>query len=165
MQSLQIFKHPECSSGYRLTSEITLPVSRDEVFPLFADARQLERLTPSWLHFSVLTPPPIEMQVGTRIDYKLRLHGVPVRWKTRISCWEPPFRFVDEQLQGPYRKWVHLHTFEQNAGQTICRDQVDYDCLGGWLVHELFVRRDLQRIFTFRQQSLARMFASTLNQH
>jgi len=155
---IEIAKQAGNKRGYRLTTELRLPVEREEVFRFFADAFQLERITPPWLNFSVLTPRPLEMKVGTLIDYKLWLHGVPIRWKTRISCWEPPFQFLDEQLRGPYRQWVHLHTFTKENGMTVCRDQVDYNCLGGPLVHWLFVERDLRKIFEYRHQVMLQIF-------
>ena len=90
------------------------------------------------------------MAPGTLIDYRLRLHGIPLFWRTEISVWEPPFRFVDQQLRGPYRLWHHLHTFEELDGGTFCRDVVDYAFFGGPLVHRWLVKPDLQRIFEFR---------------
>jgi ligand-binding SRPBCC domain-containing protein len=144
--------------GYRLTSEVRLPAPRDEVFQFFADATQLERLTPPWLKFSVATRAPIQMREGTLIDYKLRVHGIPLRWQSRISCWEPPIRFADEQLRGPYREWNHTHTFVEDGTSTICRDEVDYDFVGGPLIHALFVKRDLETIFAFRTKVLKEIF-------
>ena len=128
------------------------------MFDFFADAFQLERMTPPWLHFSVVTPRPIEMRAGTLIDYQLRLHGIPIRWGTKITAWEPPFQFIDEQISGPYRLWRHLHTFEEIDGKTVCRDQVDYSVPGGPLVHSLFVKRDVQRIFEYRRKRLLQIF-------
>ena len=141
--------------GYTLTAEIWLPRSRPEVFAFFADAGNLETLTPAWLRFEILTPRPIGMQAGALIDYRLRVHGWPVRWQTRIAAWEPPVRFVDEQLRGPYRLWRHEHTFEEEAGGTRVRDVVHYAVLGGAVVNALFVRPDLRKIFFYRQKKLA----------
>ena len=152
-----IQRHPDKRGVYRLTAELSLPVARDDVFDFFSDAYQLERITPSWMHFSVQTPRPIEMRLGTLIDYKLRLHGIPIRWRTKITMWEPPFQFVDEQLVGPYRIWRHLHTFQEVNGQTICRDQVDYSVPGGSLVHWLIVKRDIRQIFEYRRATLAQI--------
>ena len=155
---IAIGKHPEDAKLYRLTAEQRLPAPLDEVFPFFADAFQLERITPPWLHFSVLTEAPIEMQTGALIDYKLRLRGVPLKWRTEISLWEPPVRFVDQQLRGPYKVWRHLHVFREEDGQTIVYDQVDYRVPGGPLVHWLLVRRDLERIFQYRHDRLDEIF-------
>lgn len=141
------------------TSELWLPGKPERVFPFFAEAANLERITPGWLSFSILTPPPITMAAGTLIDYRLRLHGVPLRWRTRIAVWEPPRRFVDEQVRGPYRLWVHEHLFEPVAGGTLCRDRVTYSVLGGWLADWLLVRGDLERVFAFRRRALTEAFA------
>lgn len=146
------------SGAYVLTACVWLPRAPEEVFPFFADARNLEQLTPDWLRFSVLTPEPIEMRKGARIDYRLRVHGVPLKWTSEIAAWEPPFRFVDEQVRGPYRLWLHEHTFERKGDGTLVCDRVRYAVPGGRLVHRLFVGRDVRRIFTYREQELRRMF-------
>ena len=104
------------SKPLTLDTELFLPRPREEVFPFFADAFNLEAITPPFLRFKVTTEAPIEMQVGALIDYKLRLHGIPITWRTRIAAWEPPYRFVDEQLKGPYSLWRHEHTFEEVEG-------------------------------------------------
>ena len=101
-------------------AELWLPPPREIVFPFFATARNLEVLTPPWLNFRVLTPGKIEMRVGAIIDYQLRSHGLPVRWRTEITGWNPPFSFCDEQRRGPYRRWSHTHTFAEQAGGTLC---------------------------------------------
>ena len=131
---------------FELTSEVLLPRRLAEVFPFFADAGNLERLTPPWLRFRVLTPERIEMRPGAIIDYRLRLRGVPIRWRSEITAWEPPFRFVDEQRRGPYRLWIHEHRFEERAGQTLASDHVRYAVPGGRLVHRILVRPDLERV-------------------
>jgi ligand-binding SRPBCC domain-containing protein len=140
------------------TLELLRPLA--EVFPFFADAHQLERLTPPWLRFRVLTPRPVPMRPGQLIDYQLKLHGIPLRWRSEISAWEPPHRFVDEQRRGPYRRWFHEHTFEEREGHTLARDRVDYAVPGGALVDRLFVRPQLRRIFGFRQATLAGLFGA-----
>ncbi|HEX7376367.1 MAG TPA: SRPBCC family protein [Pirellulales bacterium] len=144
--------------GFLLRAEQLLPAPREEVFALFSAARELQELTPPWLHFAVLTPEPITIAAGVEIDYRLRLRGVPLRWRSRISAWEPPLRFVDEQVRGPYRYWRHEHTFEALPEGTLCRDLVEYAVLGGRVVHRLLVRNDLLRVFAFRQQRLAERF-------
>lgn len=156
---IQITRLPG-SSSYRLLCEVRLPAPINQVFAFFADASQLERLTPRWLKFSVLTPSPLEMTEGTLIDYRLRVHGVPLRWQSRISLWEPPFRFADEQLNGPYRRWYHLHSFSEKDGGTLCRDEVEYSFIGGAILHSLFVKRDLYKIFAFRTQALQKIFSN-----
>jgi ligand-binding SRPBCC domain-containing protein len=135
-----------------------LPRDRAEVFPFFADARNLQAITPPWLEFRIVTPKPIAMAVGTLIDYRLRVHGVPLRWRTRIAEWDPPHRFADEQLRGPYRLWYHEHGFEETGDGTLMHDRVRYAVWGGRLVDRLLVRRDIERIFAYRNQALMRLF-------
>lgn len=144
-----------------LEREQLVPRPRAEVFAFFADAHNLERITPATLRFRILTPPPIAMGPGTLIDYRLSLLGVPFRWRTRIDVYRPGERFVDVQLVGPYRRWVHLHTFEDAAGGTLVRDRVEYQLpLGplGELARALFVRRQLEAIFDHRREAIARRF-------
>ena len=148
------------SDGYQLETEIQLKSSLHTVFDFFADASNLDQLTPKWLHFQIITPQPIAMREGTLIDYRLRLHGIPIHWKTKITVWEPPYRFVDEQIQGPYRRWIHEHTFSKHGDVTLVGDSVRYAVPGGPLVHWLFVKRDVERIFQFRQQTLAALYGS-----
>lgn len=135
-----------------------LPRPRAEIFPFFAAAENLERITPPWLHFRILTPTPVAMQRGALIDYRIRLHGLPLRWRTEIAEWEPPFRFVDSQLRGPYRLWVHTHTFTEVPGGTQCDDEVRYAVPGGPLIDTLFVRGQVERIFAHRQKTLHELF-------
>jgi ligand-binding SRPBCC domain-containing protein len=146
--------------GFRLAASQFLPQPREALFAFFADATQLETITPPSLKFSVLTPTPIVLEAGTLIDYRLRLWGIPLRWQSRIEVWEPPLRFVDVQTRGPYRRWRHEHVLEESPGGTLCRDLVDYAVPGGWLIDRLLVRRDVRAIFAFRQQKLAELFAS-----
>lgn len=148
---------------FRLTTSVRVTGTLDEVFAFFADAYQLQAITPDWLHFKILTPAPIPMETGTLIDYQIRLHGIPLRWRTKISLWDPPFRFVDEQLRGPYRVWRHLHTFEADGDGTIVKDEVEYAVLGGHLIHRFFVRGDLERIFRYRQTRLLQIFEQSGN--
>lgn len=149
-----ISRHESKPGVYTLQTELWLPRGLHEVFDFFADAYRLEEITPPWLHFHVLTPKPVPMFARTKIDYRLRLHGIPIRWQSEISEWEPPFRFVDRQLRGPYRLWHHRHTFEERDDGTLVKDHVDYAVFGGPLVHWLTVKRDLERIFAFRHQRL-----------
>jgi ligand-binding SRPBCC domain-containing protein len=139
-------------------TELWLPRPREEVFAFFAEAGNLEAITPDWLSFAILTSRPVVMRPGTMIDYRIRLHGFPVRWRTEITAWEPPARFVDEQRQGPYHLWIHEHLFEEREGGTLARDRVQYAVPGGWLIERLFVRKDVEKIFAFRQEKLASLF-------
>lgn len=143
---------------FLLTRQLFLPKPIDIVFPFFADALNLEQLTPPWVYFEVLTPPPIEMQVGLRIDYRIRVRRIPLRWQSEITAWEPPHRFVDEQRRGPYRMWIHEHTFESCDGGTLVGDRVQYAVIGGRLVQKLFVGPDLERIFNYRHHQLLKRF-------
>ena len=144
---------------FTLTNELWLPQQPQDVFPFFADAFNLERLTPPSLGFQVLTPPPIEMKVGTLIDYRVRLRGIPMRWQSEITEWEPPHRFVDEQRRGPYRMWIHEHTFTSQDGGTMAKDTVQYAVLGGAIVQRLFVASELKRIFQYRNAALKDHFS------
>lgn len=144
-----------------LTTELWLPRPRDEVFPFFADARNLQEITPDWLNFEVLTQGALEMREGLLIDYRLRVHGIPIRWRTRIEVWDPPNRFVDVQLRGPYRLWRHEHTFTERDGGTLCGDRVEYMAPGGplrGLIERFFVRPDVERIFRHRTDTLKWLF-------
>jgi ligand-binding SRPBCC domain-containing protein len=138
--------------------ELWLPRPVTEIFRFFADAFNLQALTPEWVNFEILTPKPIQLRAGALIDYRLCVHHFPVRWQTEITAWEPPHRFVDEQKRGPYRKWIHEHRFTAHNGGTLCTDHVQYAVLGGALVNRLFVRRDVERIFAFRRHKLAERF-------
>jgi ligand-binding SRPBCC domain-containing protein len=150
--------------AHRLDREQLLPLDLEEVFAFFSKAANLQSITPPWLRFEVLTPEPVRMAPGTLIDYRLRLHGLPVRWLTRIEEWEPNRMFVDRQLRGPYRFWHHRHEFTAVGGGTLVRDLVHYALpLGplGALAHAALVRRDLERIFDFRQRSVGRILQAT----
>lgn len=138
-----------------------VPRPRREVFAFFADAHNLERITPPSLHFRILTPDPIALGAGARIDYRLSLFGVPFGWTTLIEAYEPGERFVDTQVAGPYRRWRHTHLFEDAPGGTLMRDRVEYELpLGplGDLAHGLLVRRQLDAIFDHRREVIARLF-------
>lgn len=140
-----------------LTTETWLPVPRDRVFAFFAAAENLELLTPHWLQFEILSARPIAMRAGALIDYRIRLHHVPLRWRTEIQVWDPPRMFVDSQLRGPYRTWIHTHRFTEHAAGTLVEDDVEFRVLGGRAI-AWFVIRDLRRIFTYRHQALLRTF-------
>lgn len=146
-----------------LTRTLTIDLPRQDVFEFFADAGNLERITPPELNFHIITPQPIDIKQGTLIDYKLRMRGLPVSWRTEISVWEPPFRFVDQQLRGPYRQWIHTHTFtESSASQTLMEDEVRYrlplEPLGD--IAHFMVRRELDYIFDYRQKVVAEMLGN-----
>jgi ligand-binding SRPBCC domain-containing protein len=131
------------------------------VFAFFANAENLTVLTPEWLHFRILTPTPIEMRAGQQIEYRIRLRGIPMRWTSLISRWNPPHVFVDEQLRGPYRRWIHEHRFEAADGGTRVTDRVRYSVWGGALAHRLVVKRDLEEIFRYRTERLVGRFGGS----
>jgi ligand-binding SRPBCC domain-containing protein len=141
---------------HTLEREQVLDGTPEEVFPFFADARNLEAITPPLLRFRVITPGDIPMGVGTFIQYRLRIRGVPIHWNTLIQEWVPNERFVDVQVKGPYKLWHHTHTFEPlEGGRTRMRDVVRY-AIGfgplGDVAHRLMVARDVAAIFEFRAQ-------------
>ncbi len=148
-----------------LRCSVALAAPLDAVFAFFSNAGNLEVLTPPWLRFRVLTEGEIRMTRGTQIDYRLRLHGLPFRWRSEITAWEPPHRFVDEQVIGPYRSWIHEHRFEieERPGRepvVIASDEVRYEAPGGSLVERLLVAPDLKRIFRYRTARLRERFGS-----
>jgi ligand-binding SRPBCC domain-containing protein len=148
---------------HRLQRRQRLDQPLDVVFAFFAQARNLERITPPWLRFELLEPEPARVGEGTLIGYRLRLHGLPLRWTSRIEEWTPHDGFVDRQLRGPYRLWHHRHTFLADGDGTIVGDEVHYALpLGplGDVAHRLFVRRDLDRIFAYRHEAVSRLLAS-----
>jgi ligand-binding SRPBCC domain-containing protein len=147
-------------SEHILRRSLTLDLPRPEVFDFFADAKNLERITPPELKFHIITPSPIEIKKDALIDYKLKLRGFPITWKTIISVWNPPYEFVDMALKSPYKQWIHRHTFTKlEANKTLIEDEVKYrlplEPLGD-LAH-WFVRRELDYIFDFRQKAVAKI--------
>ena len=147
--------------AFQVHQEQLLSYPIEQVFRFFASPENLNLLTPPWANFSILSPQPIEMAVGTIIEYRIRIRGVPVNWRSEITEWQPPFAFCDVQLRGPYRFWVHRHTFEERPDGTLVTDHVDYGVLGGALVNRLFVAGELKRIFGYRKTRLHELFPDT----
>jgi ligand-binding SRPBCC domain-containing protein len=144
-----------------LESRLTAPVSIGEAFAVFEDPYNLARITPPWLNFEITSPDQVEMRKGAIITYRIRWMGIPLRWKTRIAEYAPPFYFVDEQAAGPYVLWRHEHRFTPSEEGTLVTDRVEYSLpFGwlGWLMHGLMVRRQLDGIFEFRRRALAEMW-------
>ena len=161
--------------AYLLERTQWLPRPLAEVFAFFSDPANLNEITPPALSFHIITPRPIDMRPGALIDYRLRLRGIPMRWRTRITAFDPPRSFVDEQLKGPYGRWLHTHTFApetiDGVEGTRITDRVEYD-LPRWcpgpinrLVHRLLVAPDLDRIFGYRQRVLATRFPAPTPAH
>jgi ligand-binding SRPBCC domain-containing protein len=144
-----------------LEREQWIPAPLERVFAFFSDAANLEAITPRWLGFRILTPQPIAMRRDARIDYHLRLAGVPLRWRTRIARWDAPLGFVDEQERGPYALWEHTHAFEPCGSGVLIRDAVRYALplgpLGG-VAHALAVRAALAAIFDHRFTAIRARF-------
>jgi ligand-binding SRPBCC domain-containing protein len=134
------------------------------VFHFFSDARNLQQITPSWLDFHVMGMSTDEIQAGTRIDYRLKIHGIPIRWQSEITKWDPPYCFVDRQISGPYAEWRHEHLFADERGGTRCTDRVQYLPPGGkplaGIINRLFVQRDVRQIFEYRRTRLAELFGT-----
>ncbi len=147
----------------KLVREQVIDQPVETVFAFFSSAQNLQVLTPKWLNFEILTPLPIEMHVGTIIQYALRVRGVPVQWTSAISTWRPPFEFVDVQLSGPYALWHHRHSFEPRGNSTVVRDEIHYRLPFGWLgslVHAAIVKHDLEKIFAHRFEVIAQQFVT-----
>jgi ligand-binding SRPBCC domain-containing protein len=149
---------------YVLSREQVVPRPREVLFPFFADARNLARITPPALGFRILDQAPIEMRAGATIHYRIKVAALPVRWRTVIEVWEPPLRFVDVQAKGPYALWRHTHTFEPVPEGTLMRDRVEYALpfgVFGHIAHRLFVARQLEAIFAFRERTIRALFPVT----
>ena len=143
-----------------LKRELTIDLPRSEVFDFFSKAENLEKITPPDLGFHIVTPQPIEMSEGSLIEYRISLHGIPMSWKTLISKWDPPNEFVDEQLSGPYKQWIHRHTFiELDPNTTLIEDEVRYrlpfEPFGD--IAQFFVERQLKNIFDFREKTVSEL--------
>ena len=143
---------------FRLNTSVLLPRPREQVFEFFANAENLNLLTPPWVHFSILTALPIQMEKGRRINYRIRLRGMPMRWTSEITEWDPPHRFTDTQVRGPYTLLVHHHLFEETPEGTLATDDVTYRVPGGAVVNRLFVAGELRRIFDYRRAKLLELF-------
>jgi ligand-binding SRPBCC domain-containing protein len=156
--SLSIRADPDDPGLFRLAANLYLPAAPEKVFAFFADPRQLETLTPPWIRLRMEVAMPFQMRPGAVIDCRLRIRGLPIRWLSVIPIWEPPHRFIDEQERGPFRYWRHEHLFEPAGSGTLVRDRIDYRVPGGRLIHRLFVRPDVERIFRYRLDKLKEIF-------
>lgn len=143
---------------YIFKASLIIDASIDKVFAFFSDAENLERITPAELGFHILTPTPFEIKQGALIDYKLTLHGFPIKWRTEITRWEPPHMFEDTQLSGPYKQWIHQHRFtEIEPGKTLMEDEVRYrlplEPLGD--IANFLIERQVANIFEHRNKAVA----------
>ena len=143
----------------RMHRETLVQAPLDQAFDFFADAGNLERLTPAWLRFSIRTAPPVVMREGLEIEYRIHLYGIPIRWVSAIEEWEPGRRFVDRQITGPYLWWRHEHRFEADGAATRVIDEIEYVPRAAWITGRL-VKRDVERIFDYRQTALQQIFRS-----
>jgi ligand-binding SRPBCC domain-containing protein len=151
---------PLATGLLHLHSEVVVRVPIDAAFAFFADAWNLERITPPWLHFRIRTPRPLAMREGATLDYRIAVRGLPLPWRTRIDVWEPDVRFVDRQVLGPYRWWRHEHRFEAVDGGTRILDHVEYLPRAAWLTRR-WVQRDVEAIFAYRRAAMARELATS----
>jgi ligand-binding SRPBCC domain-containing protein len=146
---------------YTLSFEQQVSLQLPEVFDFFSRAENLEVLTPPWLNFKILEVKPQPVRQGTLINYSLRVHGIPLRWRSEITEWEPPHRFVDLQLRGPYKLWRHEHRFEPRDGGTLILDTINLALpLGvlGQLAYKIKVKSDVEKIFAFRTEKIRALF-------
>jgi ligand-binding SRPBCC domain-containing protein len=146
---------------YTLSFEQQVSLQLPEVFDFFSRAENLEVLTPPWLNFKILEVKPQPVRQGTLINYSLRVHGIPLRWTSEITEWEPPHHFVDLQLRGPYKLWRHEHRFEARDGGTLIADTINLALpLGvlGQLAYKIKVKSDVEKIFAFRKEKIRALF-------
>ena len=147
--------------SYYYNSESFFAKPVEEIFRFFSNAENLGLVTPPHLKFEIITPLPIEMKKGALIEYRLKIHQIPLYWQTEITVWEPPFRFIDIQLKGPYRKWIHEHRFERVGNKTKMSDQLEYAVPGGPLapfINKIFVSKDVKKIFSYRKNKFQEIF-------
>ena len=148
-------------AAYELHRRQWVPHPLQQVFDFFSAAENLEQLTPPFLRFQIISAPP-RLEAGVLIEYKLRVHGFPIRWLTTIEQWDPPHSFVDVQTRGPDKLWRHTHRFWSESGGTWIEDAVRYSLpFGplGQLVHGLVVKHDVEAIFRYREQKICEAFS------
>jgi ligand-binding SRPBCC domain-containing protein len=154
-------------ADYLFEKELRITASLEEVFAFFSKAENLGTITPAFVGFAILSPVPIEMRIGTIIDNRIRVFGIPLRWKSKITAWDPPLHFADEQLKGPYRKWLHDHTFHVEGEYVVMNDRVQYQVPGGIiapLIHFLIVRPQIRAIFGHRNRVIGSLFSADPSQ-
>lgn len=154
-------------SSNQLIAEQWVPKKISEVFPFFADPKNLEALTPPWLNFRITSQTTPTTELGTLIEYQLRMRGIPMKWKSEITEWIPNERFADNQLIGPYRKWYHVHRFVEKDGGTLLLDTVDFILPMGIFgkIALPLVKRDLTKIFNHRLKVIENLFSKSIEQN
>ncbi|MBL1214612.1 MAG: SRPBCC family protein [Ignavibacteriae bacterium] len=151
---------------FNIKSEQIIKLPIEKVFSFFERPENLSLITPKWLKFNILTPEPLVMKSGAIFDYQIKIFGIPNRWKTLITDYDPPYKFVDEQAKGPYKKWIHTHTFEKIEGGTLVTDNVDYDLYGGAaakIINEIYIKHSVKSIFTYRSKVLNEILTPELS--
>ena len=146
---------------YILEQEQTIDRKLEEIFPFFTKPENLSLLTPRWLKFKIRKKSTEHMEENAQFVYTIKFHNISMYWKTKITKFEPPYVFVDEQLRGPYKKWVHTHTFEAKGDSTVMFDRVEYDLYGWFLksiIHNFFVKNSVKKIFKYRKKVLGEYF-------
>jgi len=144
---------------YKQQQKIGKPLA--DLFPFFEKPENLSLLTPKWLSFKIKSKEPLSMKEGARFEYTIKLFGIPMHWETLITKYEPPFQFVDEQLKGPYKVWIHTHSFIENNEQVLMTDEVKYDLYGGFLkgiINHFFIKHSIKQIFRFRKAAITEFF-------
>ncbi len=147
--------------NYNQTQKLNMKL--EELFEFFQKPENLERVSPSWVNFNIKSKLPLVMKEGAEFEYTIKLLGIPMNWKTRIIEYSPPEIFIDEQVKGPYKKWIHTHKFKQANGFVLMEDNVDYDLYGGVLkgiIHQLFVKKSVEKIFEYRREAIEKVIIS-----
>lgn len=146
---------------HTLIKETIIDRPLNEVFDFFSKAENLNEITPADMQFKILTPLPINIHKGTLIDYRIKVNGIPFKWRTEITSWNPPYQFIDTQVKGPYSIWIHEHIFEERDGKTYMKDIVKFKS-PGWIlepiIHTLFIEKKVKAIFNYREEQLLRIF-------
>lgn len=146
---------------YIIEQEQIINKKLEDIFPFFTNPDNLSAITPSWLKFTIKKKSTNNMKENAEFIYTIKFHGIPMFWQTKITKFEPPYLFVDEQLIGPYKTWIHTHTFEEKGNTTIIRDRVEYDLFGWFLksaIHKLFIKNTIKKIFEYRKTVLGEYF-------
>lgn len=146
---------------YKLVKSQFIEKPINEVFSFFEKPENLQEITPPYLNFKIITPSPIKMEVGQVISYKIKLRGIPIKWNSLISSYDPPNSFIDQQIKGPYAIWHHTHRFKEQDGGTLIEDEVKYAIpfsILGRILNYIFIKNDLKKIFLYREEKIGLIF-------